>query len=123
MMDTTRTVQGGAVEEIWPARWMAQAAYREGHTSGLWPGCWEAAIQHDTVFYHLDLSELILLKPTDGSSYRPARVALPAPSMHEIGAYLRLHGGAVPDRADWRAITQSKRSENSDGEWDVHAFA
>jgi hypothetical protein len=52
MMGTTRTVQGGAVEEIWPARWMAQAAYREGHTSGLWPGCWEAAIQHELLCRH-----------------------------------------------------------------------
>jgi len=97
-----------APEREWPARWMALAVEQEQALAGFWPGnsklpqpaffaytypeppgCREAAIQPDPAYYHLELSEFILLYEEVRKARSPDQMVLDFfQSSYEVGATL-----------------------------------
>jgi peroxiredoxin len=104
----------------WPSRWMKLGAEQEQASAGFWPGsgkvqtpaffaytypeppgCRDAAIQPDSAFYHLDLSEFILPYEEVRQSPSPAQMILSFfNSAYEVGASLAGWDRAGLERPD-----------------------
>jgi hypothetical protein len=119
-LSETRFSGRPAPEKEWPARWMTLGADQEHASAGFWPGsgkvqapaffaytypeppgCREAAIQPESAFYHLDVSEFILPYEEVRRSPSPGQMILDFfQTTFEVGATLAGWDRAALERPD-----------------------
>lgn len=128
-LSETRFSGRPAPEREWPSRWMRLGADQEQASAGFWPGsgkvqtpaffaytypeppgCRDAAIEPDSAFYHLDLSEFILPYDQVRLSSSPAKTILSFfRSAYEVGASLAGWDRAALERPDPLAHRHGER--------------